>query len=140
MLPDSHWLEKLNDEKHALIIEAIESNLPYVFAAGYARICERTLYTWISKGKEDIANALDTKFSRLLHDIKTAEAKKVQAHLGACEAQSERWQARMTILERRWRSEFSVDGGEIIELRKQMDEIKTMFKSIMEPAQVNKSE
>ena len=127
MTNELHHLAKIEPEKRAIILEGIKKNLPYEFCAHRARICEKTLYNWINRGEEDNKQNIDSEYSRFLQDIKQAEQDKISSHLDSVEAQTERWQARSWILERRWRKHFSVDSGEISELKNELKELKELI-------------
>jgi hypothetical protein len=92
-------------------------------AAWHARISESTLYGWLRHGLEDIENGIDSEFSKFLQDIKEAESHKIVGHMDALEEQSERWQSRAWILERRWRNQFTDKAAEI-EFRERLEKLE----------------
>ena len=108
---------KICQKTREQIYSAIKKNLPYAMAAWYARITERTIYNWMAWGKEDAESEKDTEFRTFFHDIKQIEATKIIEHLDAVEEQTERWQARMTILARRWREVFGEDASQLAEIK-----------------------
>jgi IS30 family transposase len=108
---------KIDPRIHQIIIEGIKSNLPYKFCAWDAGITERTIYNWLKWGERDSDDNLITMWSEFFHAVKDAEAKKVKEHLRVIESCPERWQARMTILERRWREDFSADATQLQEIK-----------------------
>jgi hypothetical protein len=110
---------KICPEIRAKILEAINHNCPYEIAANYARLAPRTLYYWINQGEKDQEEGRDSEFVQFLHDLKEAKAKKIISHIDACEMQTERWQARMTLLERLCREHFGQDAGIIQQLMEQ---------------------
>jgi hypothetical protein len=114
---------KLNDEIHKIIIDAIAGNAPYDVAAWKARINPSTLYDWIKRGAADDELGLTTEFTQLAKAIKETEADKIIAHLKSCEDREERWQARMTILERRWREYFGSDARDLKEVNRLVEEL-----------------
>lgn len=113
----------ISPEHRALILDAISKNLPYKFAAWFAKIHERTLYRWLEQGLKDIEDGVITEYSELRQSIKELEARKVTAHLESLEDQSERWQARAWLLERRWREDFTDKASEI-EFRERIEELE----------------
>lgn len=114
---------KITPAVRKLILEAIEQNLPYEVAAWFAKIHERTLYKWLEKGQKDADDGLITEHTELRHAIKELEAKKIASHLGSVEDQTERWQARSWILERRWR-QFFTDKAAELEVRERLDKLE----------------
>lgn len=122
------WIDRgppprITQDKIDLILEAIGKNLPYAIAADFAKVHERTLFRWMKKGWDDLEDGLITDYSQLCQSIKEIEAQKISSHLGSVENQTERWQARAWILERRWREHFTGEAAEI-EFRKRLDELK----------------
>lgn len=123
---------KYNSDIHKQIIKSIKRNAPYKVAAWSARVCERTFYNWITWGRDDIKNDVESDFAQLLQDILSTEANKIMDHLDAIEKGNEGWRGRLLILERRWREFFGQDAGiiqdlvEIItKLKQDMNEFKT---------------
>ena len=108
---------KICPEARKAVMQGVMGNLPYDVCAWKARICEATLYNWINQGKKDKAEGLITEFTLFLEDIKEAESIKIENHLADVEAKPERWQARMTILERRWPEYFHQNLSELKELK-----------------------
>jgi len=115
---------KMCPKIRAKIIDAILHNLPYEMAAWSARIDESTLYDWINRGIKDRENGNnDSEFAKFSKDIKEAEMTKVKSHIAALEDQTERWQARAWLLERRWRKQFTADSVEI-EMRERLEKLE----------------
>jgi hypothetical protein len=104
---------KINPDVSKIIIDAIKKNAPYQVAAWMAKIHERTLYRWLVQGEKDLADGLITEYTELRHAIKAAEGEKITSHLQTVEDQTERWQARAWLLERRWREFFTDKAAEI---------------------------
>lgn len=114
---------KITPEIRDIILEGISKNLPYKMAAWLAKIHERTLFRWLEKGANEIEDGLITDYTELCQSIKALEAKKAAEHLDSVQDQSERWQARAWILERRWR-EFFTEKSTEIEFREELDKLK----------------
>jgi hypothetical protein len=107
----------ITDEIVEKLLDGIRANLPYDITAWSAGISEKTFFNWRKQGQLDLDEGLCTEFAQLLLRVKEAEALKIALHIQACEMQTERWQARMTILERRWREYFSADAAQIKEYK-----------------------
>src|SRR3990167_933993 len=123
---------KISDERINKIVDSISSNCPYQVAAWGAGICETTLFDWLKTGKEDIANDIDSLYSRLAKSVKEAEHNKMKDHLSviqsATDGEEKNWQARAWILERRWRQYFGQDAAQLAEIKQMHSEMKEMTK------------
>jgi hypothetical protein len=120
---------KISPKIKAKILDAIEGNLPYDMAAWSARICEKTLYTWINKGKADREAGIESEYLDLLQGIKEVEANKVRKLEANIEMGIERWQSQAWLLERRWRQYFGADAGIIAELQQTFNDLKDKFEA-----------
>jgi len=111
-------------EKHDALVAAIGKNLPYEVAAWHARVCERTFYNWMTRGKEDIQAGKNTEFAQLVQDVLNVESLKITQHLDSIENGHVAWRGRLAILERRWRKFFGADAGIIQELLELITKLK----------------
>lgn len=91
----------------AAIVADIADEIPYEYAAEANGISERTLYVWLSQGREDRENNVDSLYSKLLHDIKKAERDRIKDHKENINAGSETWTCDAWMLERRWWKHYS---------------------------------
>lgn len=123
---------KICPEVRAQIITAIKANLPYEYAAWSARVSPRILYSWLEQGRKDEAEGIISEHSEFLHDIKAAEAFKIINHVKAVEDQTERWQARSWILERRFRKDFALNGEELKDMADTLAQLKSMIDELVE--------
>lgn len=131
---------KLTPKTAEKIIELIENNVPYEMAAWGAGICEKTLYVWLSKGKEDEKNKIKSAFSELLQGVKEAECKKIAQHLLAIQNQEKNWQSRAWILERRWRKQFGQDAGIIQELLEKQEKLEAMLSKCIQQGAITQQQ
>jgi hypothetical protein len=102
------------DQAAPKIILCLRNGNTYECAAGVARISYGTLNAWKKQGEEDLANGLETKFSKFLNDVHEAERACEEEVLGYWKKEMPgNWQAAKDFLARRhhkeWGSKDKVD-------------------------------
>lgn len=112
----------LTPELHTAIVRDIANAIPYEYAAEANGIAERTLYNWLTQGKQDRLAGLDTEYSRLLQDIKNAERNRINEHIESIRAGSDKWTSAAWMLERRWWKHYSKHVP-LIQFQQQLDEM-----------------
>jgi hypothetical protein len=99
--------DKLTEERHEHMMNLFRNGASNSVAADMSGISEKTIYTWLEKGKADEKEGNDTKFARFLHDFKkhkgSYDFKNIDIISEAAETQ---WQAAAWMLERRRPKEF----------------------------------
>ena len=115
---------KITPEIREIILESINSALPYEAATWRAGICEKTLYNWLNKAKADKEAGIESEHLSLLQDIKRIEGARMQALAQSVMMGVDRWQSCAWMLERRWRQFYGADAGVIAELQATFAELK----------------
>lgn len=118
---------KFTPERCAAIIDSVSKYVPYEIAAVANGISERTFYSWMEQGKDDLDNDIDSEFSRFLQAIKSAEQNKIITNAGNIAAKDDKWQADGWLLERRHWKHFS-NNAPLVELNKRLDELEAAKK------------
>lgn len=119
----------LTPEVRAIIVEAVATGLPYEMAGWAARICEKTMYTWLKRGQKDIDDNIESEWSLFLQDIKQAEMGRVGKHFNRINKGKKSWQANAWVLERRWRKNFGQDAAIIQELTSRLDSLEDKIRN-----------
>lgn len=113
---------KFTLERRKAIIEDIAKAIPYEYAAEANGIAERTLYTWLERGAEDLDNGVDSDYVVFLQDIKVAERTRMDSHLSKVSVNVDRWQADAWMLERRWWKHYG-SNAPLIEVNAKLDKL-----------------
>lgn len=102
---------KLNATAHSAVVKAIAAGLTRRLCAQSAGISKDTLFSWLRKGRADIQKGKDTKYSRLIRDIRKGEADKAKSWLSIIESAAltdpKHWTAAAWLLERRLKDDYS---------------------------------
>lgn len=120
---------KFNETTRQVILEAIRSNLTQKLAADYARVSTTILEQWLSRGREDERNGLDTEYARFVGDIKRIRgdaAKESLDLIAKAGRHPKRWTARAWLLERLHRSEYSQQGDQFEKISKELAELREL--------------
>jgi len=120
---------KITPEIRKIILDSINSALPYEAAAWRAGICEKTLYNWLNKAKADKEAGIESEHLSLLQDIKAIEGNRMQALAESVMGGVDRWQSCAWMLERRWRQFYGADAGIIAELQQTFKELNDKFEA-----------
>src|SRR5687767_5204258 len=97
---------KLNAEVQDAILDAVTVGNYRETAAAAAGISKVTLYNWIARGEEhanaEVVPARERPYVEFLNALERAEAIGEMTLLAGASAGKYGWQAKMTVLERRW--------------------------------------
>lgn len=110
----------LTPELSKVICDAIERGAGYKQAADAACVSERTLYSWLAKGRK-----LEEPYVEFLHALKSAETRASLKMLGVIHGAAEAgvWQAAAWWLERRYPEEWANNRVEITRLLKELKDV-----------------
>ena len=99
---------KLTKTVKAKIIEHVESGNHRTTAARAAGVSRSSFHRWLARGDEDKAAGKDSIYCDFRDAIKKGEARfEVEAVRCVLDASETKWQAAMTLLERRWPQRWS---------------------------------
>ncbi len=118
---------KFNPARAKGIIEAIAKLVPYTVIAEAHQIDRSTLYDWIQKGFEDLKNGNKTALARFAYTLKKRECEAISQLLDDIKSGVKSWQSRAWILERRFPMDFAIGSQELLQLRRELDEIKKVL-------------
>lgn len=130
---------ELTDEISAEIIEAIGDVLTLNQASALCSRPQPTADKWLEKGRADFNNDEDTVHARFAVGIKRAQALKVKEYLNNIAGRLPGWQANAWLLERCFRSDFSVHGDLETKIGMQIDELKRELVRLTNPEHVDKT-
>ena len=109
---------KLTPELVETVCNEIRLGMPYVWAAVRSGITEPTFHRYKNKGNSDLEAGVESTEADFCKCLKSAEADFMHNCLLTVQAAPERWQAQMTLLERR----FPADFGRRLDLKHGSDE------------------
>lgn len=105
------------------ILTMITHYVPYEIASVANGISDRTMYSWLKQGAEDLANGIDSEYSQFLQAIKEAEANRIMDNAACLHDREDGWQSKAWLLERKHWKHFS-NNAPLVELNRRLDELE----------------
>jgi hypothetical protein len=120
---------KLTPERAKIVIDNVRSDLSITNAGRIARVSPQTPLNWITRGKQDRSNNIESLYTAFLDDVLEAQGLKVREYLRDVASMNKGWQAVAWILEKSVAEDFGRDS----ELYKQLlEDYKMLMQALVD--------
>jgi hypothetical protein len=126
---DPRTAYKLTPERAQIVIDNVRTDLSVTNAARIARLSPQTPLNWITQGREDKSNGLDTIYTQFLDDFYEAQGLKVREFMRDVATMNKGWQAVAWLLEKCCAEDFGKDSELYKEL---LTDYKMLMQSIID--------
>ena len=116
----------LEQGKYEEVLSAVSQVLIQRHVAALAKVPESTLITWLTRGRNDQENDIESVYASFSRDYHSERAKVIRDKLEIISRDPENRAGNCWILERCFREDFGKDSEEIRELRAMLTQLLTM--------------
>jgi hypothetical protein len=120
---------KLTPERSKIVIDNVRSDLSLTNAARIARLSPQTPLNWITRGKEDRADNIESLYTAFLDDFYEAQGLKVREFMRDVASMNKGWQAVSWLLEKCCAEDFGRDSELYREL---LEDYKMLMQSLID--------
>ena len=116
------------------LVHYISRGVAIKYATAASGIDESTYYAWIKKGKRgDDENPLYEEFSKRIADCQAEFIREAIENIKKAGATRKNWQANTWLLEKLYAGGYGKDSMEVMQLARDMDEIKRILGAELDP-------